>query len=554
MWIVKLALDRPYTFVVLALLILLISPLVILRTSTDIFPTVNLPVIAVAWNYNGMNAEELEGRLTTVYEKVLTTLVDNIEHIESTTVGIDGIVRVKIFLQPNASVDRANAEVTAASQSILRQLPPGTISPLIVNYTASNVPVLQLALSGQGLSEADLNDLALNFLRTQLVTIPGAVVPYPYGGKQREIMVNLQDTLLQSKGISPQDVVSALSTQNVIAPSGTAKIGKFEYDFPTNSAPRTIDGLNNVPVKVVGNSTIYLKDISQVANGFIPQTNIVRHDGRRGVLVTIIKAGTASTLSVVNGIRRLLPRVELTLPPQLHIQPLADQSLFVRGAIGGVVREATIAAGLTALMILLFLGSWRSTVIIAVSIPLAILTSVIALSAIGETINTMTLGGLALAVGILVDDATVTIENITRHLEEGQPHYEGILQGAAQIATPAFVSTTCICIAFMPLFALEGVSHYLFPPLAEAIIFAMLASYILSRTLVPTMAMYLLKEREENSAPSRNPLVRAQKAFDRGFEAFRHAYQRLLTTFVGKRFVFVPAFLLVCLSAGTLIP
>jgi multidrug efflux pump subunit AcrB len=554
MWIVKLALDRPYTFVVLALLILLISPLVILRTSTDIFPTVNLPVIAVAWNYNGMNAEELEGRLTTVYEKVLTTLVDNIEHIESTTVGIDGIVRVKIFLQPNASVDRANAEVTAASQSILRQLPPGTLPPLIVNYTASNVPVLQLALSGTGLSEADLNDQALNFLRPQLVTVPGAAVPYPYGGKQREIMVNLQDTLLQSKGISTQLVVNALNTQNVIAPSGTAKIGQFEYDFPTNSAPRTIDELNNVPVKVVGNSTIYLKDVSNVADGFIPQTNIVRHNGRRGVLVSIIKAGDASTLSVVNGIRQLLPRVEQTLSSQLRIQPLADQSLFVRAAIDGVVREATIAAGLTALMILLFLGSWRSTVIIAVSIPLAILTSVIVLSAVGETINTMTLGGLALAVGILVDDATVTIENITRHLEEGQPLYEGILHGAAQIATPAFVSTTCICIAFMPLFALQGVSHFLFPPLAEAIIFAMLASYILSRTLVPTMAMYLLKEGNHNAVPSRNPLVRMQKAFDRGFERVRNTYLALLRTFIRTRLIFIPAFLLLCVCAAAILP
>jgi multidrug efflux pump subunit AcrB len=554
MWIVKLALDRPYTFVVLALLILLISPLVILRTSTDIFPTVNLPVIAVAWNYNGMNAEELEGRLTTVYEKVLTTLVDNIEHIESTTVGIDGIVRVKIFLQPNASVDRANAEVTAASQSILRQLPPGTLPPLIVNYTASNVPVLQLALSGTGLSEADLNDQALNFLRPQLVTVPGAAVPYPYGGKQREIMVNLQDTLLQSKGISPQQVVNALNTQNVIAPSGTAKIGQFEYDFPTNSAPRTVDELNNVPVKVVGNSTIYLKDVSQVADGYIPQTNIVRHNGRRGVLVSVIKAGDASTLTVVNGIRQLLPRVEQTLSSQLRIQPLADQSLFVRAAIDGVVREATIAAGLTALMILLFLGSWRSTVIIAVSIPLAILTSVIVLSATGETINTMTLGGLALAVGILVDDATVTIENITRHLEEGQPLYEGILHGAAQIATPAFVSTTCICIAFMPLFALQGVSHYLFPPLAEAIIFAMLASYILSRTLVPTMAMYLLKEANHNTAPSRNPLVRMQKAFDRGFERLRNTYLALLKTFIRTRIIFIPVFLLLCVCAAAILP
>ncbi len=554
MWIVKLALDRPYTFVVLALLILLISPLVILSTSTDIFPTVNLPVIAVAWNYNGMNAEELEGRLTTVYEKVLTTLVDNIEHIESTTVGIDGIVRVKIFLQPNASVDRANAEVTAASQSILRQLPPGTLPPLIVNYTASNVPVLQLALSGTGLSEADLNDQALNFLRPQLVTVPGAAVPYPYGGKQREIMVNLQDTLLQSKGISPQQVVNALNTQNVIAPSGTAKIGQFEYDFPTNSAPRTVDELNNVPVKVVGNSTIYLKDVSNVADGYIPQTNIVRHNGRRGVLVSVIKAGDASTLTVVNGIRQLLPRVEQTLSSQLRIQPLADQSLFVRAAIDGVVREATIAAGLTALMILLFLGSWRSTVIIAVSIPLAILTSVIVLSAVGETINTMTLGGLALAVGILVDDATVTIENITRHLEEGQPLYEGILQGAAQIATPAFVSTTCICIAFMPLFALQGVSHYLFPPLAEAIIFAMLASYVLSRTLVPTMAMYLLKEANHNAAPSRNPLVRMQKAFDRGFERVRDTYLALLKTFIRTRIIFIPAFLLLCVCTAAILP
>jgi multidrug efflux pump subunit AcrB len=367
-------------------------------------------------------------------------------------------------------------------------------------------------------------------------------------------MVNLQDTLLQSKGISPQDVVNALSVQNVIAPSGTAKIGRFEYDFPTNSAPRTIDELNNVPVKVVGNSTIYLKDISQVANGFIPQTNIVRHNGSRGVLITIIKAGSASTLSVVDGIRQLLPRVKLTLPPQLRIQPLADQSVFVRAAIEGVVRECTIAAGLTALMILLFLGSWRSTVIIAVSIPLAILTSVIALSAVGETINTMTLGGLALAVGILVDDATVTIENITRHLEEGQPLYEGILQGAAQIATPAFVSTTCICIAFMPLFALQGVSHYLFPPLAEAIIFAMLASYLLSRTLVPTMAMYLLKEANHNAAPSRNPLVRMQKAFDKGFENVRHIYESLLRTLIQRRMIFIPIFLLVCICAGALIP
>ncbi len=552
MWIVKIALERPYTFIVLALLILILSPVAILNTPTDIFPNINIPVVAVSWTYTGMNPEELEGRLTTVYEKILTALVDNIEHVESTTV--NGTVVVKIFLQPTASVDRANAQITAASQTILRQLPPGTLPPLIVNYTASSVPILQLALSGPGLSESDLNDLALNFLRVQLVTVPGAVVPYPYGGKQREVMVNLDNGLLQSKGLSPQDIVTAVNAQNVIAPSGTAKIDQFEYDIATNSAPKTVEEMNNLPVKVVGNSTIYLRDVSHVSDGWIPQTNIVRQDGRRGVLETVIKAGDSSTLSVVQGIRNMLPRVEQTLPPQLKIQLLSDQSVFVRAAVSGVVREAGIAAVLTAIMILVFLGSWRSTVIIAVSIPLAILSSVIVLGLLHETINLMTLGGLALAVGILVDDATVTIENISRHLEEGQALHEGIFEGAAQIAVPAMVSTLCICIVFLPMFALGGVAHYLFQPLAEAVIFAMLASYILSRTLVPTLAMYLLKAREANPTPSRNPFTRAQKAFDRGFEAFRHAYQGLLTTLVGKRFLFVPAFLLVCLTAGLLIP
>ena len=552
MWIVKVAIERPYTFIVLALLILILAPVAILNTPTDIFPNINIPVVAVAWTYTAMNPDELEGRLTTVYEKILTALVDNVQHIESTTV--NGTVVVKIFLQPTASVDRANAQITAASQTILRQLPPGTLPPLIVNYTASSVPVLQLALSGPGLSESDLNDLALNFLRVQLVTIPGAVVPYPYGGKQREIMVNLDSGLLQSKGLSPQDIVTAVNSQNVIAPSGTAKIDQFEYDIATNSAPKTVEEMNDLPIKVVGNSTIYLRDVSSVSDGWIPQTNIVRQDGRRGVLETVIKAGDSSTLAVVQGIRNMLPRVKQTLPPQLKIDLLADQSVFVRAAVVGVVREAGIAAILTAIMILVFLGSWRSTVIIAISIPLAILSSVIILGLLHETINLMTLGGLALAVGILVDDATVTIENISRHLEEGQPLQQGILEGAAQIAVPALVSTLSICIVFFPMFALGGVAHYLFQPLAEAVIFAMLASYLLSRTLVPTLASFLLKGREENPAPSRNPLVRAQKAFDRGFEATRHAYQRLLTTFVGKRFLFVPAFLLVCLSAGTLIP
>jgi multidrug efflux pump subunit AcrB len=555
MWLVRVALNRPYTFIVLGLLILILSPLAILQTPTDIFPTIGIPVIAVAWTYTGMNPEELEGRLTTVYEKVLTTTVDNIEHIESTTV--NGTVVVKLFLQPGASIDRANAQVTAVSQTILRQLPPGTLPPLIVNYNASSVPVLQLSLSGQGLTEQELNDLALNFLRAQLVTVPGAAVPFPYGGKQRQIQVNLNTALLQSKGLSARDVVNTLNAQNVIAPSGTVKIGQFEYDTGLNSAPKTLQELNDLPIKVVGNSTIYLRDVSQVSDGFPPQTNIVRQDGHRGVLLTVIKNGAASTLSVVKGIRDLLPRVQQTLPPQLNIHLLADQSVFVRAAISGVVREALIAGVLTALMILVFVGSWRSTVIIAISIPLAILTSVICLSFLGETINLMTLGGLALAVGILVDDATVEIENDNRILAEGH-HSEvrdAVLEGAQQIAVPAMVSTLCICIVFLPMFSLRGVAHFLFQPLAEAVIFAMLASYLLSRTLVPTMAMYLLKLPQEGSIRrSRNPFTWAVTTFDRHFERFRRAYKRLLTTLVHWRCYFVPAFLLVCLCAAFLVP
>jgi CzcA family heavy metal efflux pump len=555
MWIVKVALNRPYTFIVLALLILILSPVAILQTPTDIFPNIDIPVVAVSWIYTGMNPEELEGRITTVYEKVLTTVVDNIQHIESTTV--NGTVVVKLFMQPGASIDRANAEVTAGSQTILRQLPPGTLPPLIVNYNASSVPILQLSLFGRGLSEMELNDLAQNFLRPQLVTVPGAAVPYAYGGKQRQIMVNLDSRLLQSKGLSPQDVVNTLSAQNVIAPSGTLKIAQFEYDVGMNSAPRTVEELNGLPIKVVGNSTIYLRDVSHVANGWPPQTNIVRQDGRRGVLLTVIKNGNASTINVVQGIRDLLPRVQQTLPPQLDIRLLGDQSVFVHAAISGVVREAVTAACLTGLMILVFVGSWRSTVIIAISIPLAILTSVICLSFLHETINLMTLGGLALAVGILVDDATVEIENDNRILAEGR-HSEvrdAILEGAGEIAVPAMVSTLCICIVFLPMFSLQGVAHFLFQPLAEAVIFAMLASYLLSRTLVPTMAMYLLKVPQQGSnRQSRNPFTWAQKVFDRNFERFRGAYKRLLTNLVGARCFFVPAFLLICLSAWALVP
>src|SRR5215469_5707061 len=552
MWIVKVALNRPYTFIVLGLLILILSPVAILKTPTDIFPNIDIPVVAVAWTYTGMNPEELEGRLTTVYEKVLTTVVDNIQHIESTTV--NGTAVVKLFMQPGASIDRANAQVTAGSQTILRQLPPGTLPPLVINYNASTVPILQLSLSGPGLNEQDLNDLALNFLRAQLVTVPGAAVPYPYGGKQRQIMVNLNSALLQSKGLSPQDVENAVTAQNVIAPSGTAKIDQFEYDIAMNSAPRTVQELNDLPIKVVGNSTIYLRDVSQVSDGFSPQTNIVRQDGRRGVLLTVVKSGAASTLNVVQGIRDLLPRVQQTLPPQLKIQLAGDQSVFVRAAVFGVVREAVIAAALTAIMILVFLGSWRSTIIIAISIPLAILSSVIVLGFLHQTINLMTLGGLALAVGILVDDATVTIENIARHLEEGQALHDAIFEGAAQIAVPALVSTLSICIVFLPMFSLQGVAHFLFTPLAEAVIFALLASYILSRTLVPTLAMYLLKAPQQNPRRSRNPITWALKAFDRNFERLRRSYKRLLTSLVAARCFFVPGFLLICLSAAFLVP
>jgi multidrug efflux pump subunit AcrB len=551
-WIVRVALNRPYTFVVLGLVILILSPVVILRTPTDIFPNIDIPVIAVGWQYTGLNAEEMEGRMTAPFERVLTTLVDNIEHLESTTVSGQAIV--KIFLQPHASLDTANAQVTAISQTALRQMPPGTQPPLILNFSASSVPILQLALSGQTLSEQQLNDLGLNFLRTQLVTVPGAAVPFPYGGKQRQIMIDLDPRLLQSKGLSPADIVTALSLQNLVLPSGAMKIGQFEYDVALNGSPRTVSELNDLPVKVVANSTIYLRDVAHVRDGFGPQTNIVRHEGRRGTLVTVLKAGNASTLDVVRGIRALLPRVATTLPPELRIQPLADQSLFVRAAVSGVIREALIAACLTALMILLFLGSWRSTLIIAVSIPLSILSSVVALSLLHETINIMTLGGLALAVGILVDDATVTIENIERYLQEGRSLTDGILEGAAQIAVPALVSTLCICIVFLPMFFLSGVSRYLFVPLAEAVVFAMLASYVLSRTLVPTLAMYLLRPSREGPASSRNPLVRVQQAFSTAFERGRTRYRLVLAELIARRVVFVPAFLLTCVAAFLLVP
>jgi multidrug efflux pump subunit AcrB len=484
----------------------------------------------------------------------MTTVVSNIEHTESIT--LNGRAIIKTFLQPGASVETANAQITSISQSQLHSLPPGTAPPFIVTYSASTVPILQLAVSSSTLSESELNDYAQNFIRPDFVTIPGAELPYPYGGKQRQVNVALNTSLLQSKGLSPADVVTAIGNQNIILPAGTAKIGQLEYDVDLNSSPLTIAELNDLPIKLSANNTpIYIRDVATVSDGFAPQTNIVRLDGARGTLITILKNGDASTLSIVKGVLDALPQLRKTLPSSIKIKPIADQSIFVRAAISGVVREAIIAACLTGIMILVFLGSWRSTVIIAVSIPLSILVSICCLSAIHQTINLMTLGGLALAVGILVDDATVTIENIERYLEEGHDLQTAILEGAAQIAVPALVSTLCICIVFLPMFFLSGVAKFLFVPLAEAVIFAMLASYILSRTLVPTMAMYLLKVHSGRDAGKRvlNPFKLFQRAFDRGFERVRLNYQLLLTTFVYRRFVIVPVFVAICVGASILL-
>jgi multidrug efflux pump subunit AcrB len=552
MGIVKLALNRPYTFIVLALLILLLSPVIISRTPTDIFPEINIPVISVGWTYTGLNPEELEGRLTTPYEKAITSLVDNVEHTESTT--YNGVSVIKIFLQPGASLDTANAQITSASQFLIKQLPPGILPPQIINFSASSVPILQLGVSGQGMTEQQLNDTASNFIRPQLTTVPGTQLPQPYGGKQREILISMNQAEMQAKGIAPGDLLSALALENVVTPTGTIKIGPTEYDVRTNGTPRTIEELGSIPIKQVNGTTIYLHDIASVSDGFTVQTNIVRQDGHRGVLISVLKNGNASTLDVVKGVRGLLPQVLSTVNPNIRLTPLADQSVFVRAAVQGVIREGIIAAALTALMILLFLGSWRSTIVIAVTIPLSILTSVIVLSVLGETINTMTLGGLALAVGILVDNATVTIENIERFLEEGQPIRHAILAGAAQIAVPTMVSTLCISIVFLPMFFLSGVSRFLFVPLAEAVVFAVIASYIYSLTLVPTLAMYLLKPKQHYDRSSSGFLSRFQHGFEQQFERLRASYHVLLDKLVFRRRLFVPCFLLACLLAFLLVP
>ncbi|QHN05094.1 efflux RND transporter permease subunit [Granulicella sp. WH15] len=541
MWIVRLALKRPYTFVVLSLLLFIIGPVVMLRTPVDIFPSIDIPVVSVVWNYAGLSPEQLSDRIVVGFERNLTTTVNDIEHTESQT--LNGISVVKIFFRPSVEISQAVAQVTSTAQTSLRQDPVGTTPPLVIQYSASSVPVLQLGLSGKGLSEQQLNDFGMNFIRTQLATVQGASVPYPYGGKTRQVQVDINTAKLQAYGLSPSDIVNAVNAQNIILPAGDIKMGHLDYQVETNSAPTSIVALNNLPIKTQNGSTIYMRDVGNVRDGFPPQTNVVRVDGQRASLITIQKTGKSSTLDIIANVRAQLPLIAAQLPESLRMKPISDQSVFVRSAISGVVREALIAACLTAAMILLFLGSWRSTVIIAVSIPLSVICSLLMLAALGETINIMTLGGLALAVGILVDDATVEIENINRNLEEGKEVEHAILDGAAQIAVPAFVSTISICIVFVPMFFLGGVARYLFVPLAEAVVFAMLASYFLSRTIVPTMAKYLLKghehDREEQAKASRNPFVRFQIIFEHYFEMLRTWYHGLLGICLENRVVFL---------------
>jgi multidrug efflux pump subunit AcrB len=543
MWIVRLALRRPYTFVVLSLLLFIVGPVVMLRTPVDIFPNIDIPVVSVIWNYAGMPPRELSDRIVLPFERSLTTTVNDIEHSESQT--LNGVSVTKIFFRPTVNISQAVAQVTAVAQTALRQYPQGTTPPLVIQYSASSVPVLQLGLSGDGLTEQQLNDFGQNFVRTQLATVQGAALAFPYGGKQRQVQVDINTHKLQAYGLSASDVVNAVSAQNIILPAGDVKMGHIDYPVETNSAPTSIAALNGLPIKTVNGATIYIRDIGNVRDGFPPQTNIVRVDGQRSSLLSIQKTGNSSTLDIIANVRAQLPSILAQLPPALRLTPIADQSIFVRAAISGVVREAIIAACLTAAMILIFLGSWRSTLIIAVSIPLSIICSLLMLAALGETINIMTLGGLALAVGILVDDATVEIENINRNLEEGKEVEDAILTGAAQIAVPAFVSTLSICIVFVPMFFLGGVARYLFVPLAEAVVFAMLASYFLSRTIVPTMAKYLLKghehDRVDQAKASRNPFIRFQITFEHYFEKLRTWYYGVLGFCMEYRVVFLVA-------------
>ena len=549
MWIVALALRRPYTFVVMALVLLLLTPLVIWRMPVDVLPDINIPVISVVWNFAGMAPEEMADRIVTNSERGLTITVNDIEHMESQS--LNGIGVIKIFFQPTVNIQTALAQTTAMCQTIVRGLPPGTQPPLIITYSASSTPIVQLGLSSKTLPEQQLFDLGQNFLRTQLATVPGAATPYPYGGKIRQIQVDLDLPRLQANGLSPNDIVNALNAQNLILPAGTTKIGSLEYQVEMNGNPETIAELNELPVKTVNGSTIYMRDVAHIRDGFAPQTNIVRMDGSRGALMSMLKVGSASTITIVDGVKRMAERAAQSLPPEMKITPLFDQSLFVRASIRGVVIEALSAAFLTACMILLFLGDWRPTVVISISIPLSIFVSIILLSALGQTINIMTLGGLALAVGILVDDATVEIENIERNLAQGKEMKQAILDGAAQIAVPAFVSTICICIVFVPMFFLTGVAKFLFVPLAEAVVFAMLASYFLSRTLIPTLVMYIMRGHEHRAAGPKTFMGRLQRGFERGFEKFRDGYYQLLETTIAHRKLFATAFLAFCvLSLG----
>jgi multidrug efflux pump subunit AcrB len=545
MWIVKLALHRPYTFIVVAILLLIAGPLMLLGTPTDIFPNIDIPVVSVVWSYNGLSAQDMAQRITTIYERALTSDVDDIQHIESQS--LNSVAVVKIFFHPGADINRAIAQASSNSESLLKFMPPGTLPPIILTYNASTVPILQLALSSEQLTEQELFDFGNNFIRTQLATVQGSAVPIPYGGKVRQVMVDIDSAALQAKGLAPSDVVNAVNAQNLVLPGGTAKIGTFEYNVNMNGSPQTIAELNDLPIKTGPNGTIYIHDVAYVHDGYAPQTNIVRTDGRRSALLQIEKSGSASTLAIISQVKQLLPRVEAGLPKSLQVRIASDQSVFVTSAISGVIREGLIAACLTGAMILLFLGSWRSTLIIAITIPLSILASLTALSALGQSINIMTLGGLALAVGILVDDATVAIENIAHKLESGQALEQAILDASGEIALPTLVSTLSICIVFAPMFLLSGVARYLFVPLAEAVVFAMLASYFFSRTLVPTLALYLLRA-SGGEAAALNRFQRLQRAFEAGFSRLRNRYQLLLEAALGR-----PRRLMLLVASGCLV-
>ena len=559
--LVRVALKRPYTFVVMALLILIVGPLAALRTPVDIFPEIRIPVIAVVWQYTGLPPDQMSGRVMLNFQRSLTTTVNNIEHIEGTS--YTGVGIVKVFFQPGVDISIANAQVTAIAQTVLRQMPPNITPPLILNYNAATVPIIQLALAGKGVSEQAVFDLAINTVRTPLVTVPGAAIPFPFGGKFRQIQIDLDPAAMQARGLSAADVANALAAQNLLTPVGTQKIGSHEYAIQLNNAPADFNALADVPIFAANGTVVYLRDVAQVRDGNPPQQNIVHVDGGRSVLLAVLKNGATSTLSIIDGIKERVADVRKVLPENVSLAILGDQSLFVEGAVSGVAHEAVLAAVLTSLMILLFLGSWRSTVIIAISIPLSILGSIALLAAFGETLNIMTLGGLALAVGILVDDATVTIENINWHLEQGKDVETAIMDGARQIVTPAFVSLLCICIVVVPMFFLQGVARFLFVPMAEAVMLAMICSFVLSRTLVPTMSKYLLRPHAPHTdmhgtraalPPTRNPLLLFQRVFEERFESLREGYRDLLRLAMAHRWPFVIGFMTFVLASFALLP